>query len=146
MKIENIRAVRGPNVFSHCPFLVMRLDLGDLAGKESYEIPAFIDQLLPALPRVREHYCAKGRTCGFVQRLNKRTYFGHIAEHVCLELTDRVYDVAQVIELVRADKLGPNTKAIVDSAEERGIPWIRFGEGSLIQLGQGIHRSSSRQP
>ncbi len=193
MKIDTIRAITGPNVFSHNPVLVMRLDLENLAGKESYEVAGFIDRLLAALPGVRDHHCAKGRPGGFVERLYEGTYFGHIVEHVCLELTDRagisvnrgktvlavpdrVYDVAveyksepgmrrlleiaveyvqaladdrpyraddgiaQAIELVHGDELGPSTKAIVDAAAERGIPWVRLSEDSLIQFGHGIHR------
>jgi cyanophycin synthetase len=33
--------------------------------------------------------------------------------------------------------LGPGTKAIVDAAQERGIPHLRLTEGNLIQLGYG---------
>jgi cyanophycin synthetase len=90
MKIQNIRTITGPNVYSHQPVLVMKLDLQDLAGKESYEMPGFIDRLLALLPGVHEHYCGLGRPGGFVERLHGGTYFGHIVEHVALELTDPV--------------------------------------------------------
>jgi cyanophycin synthetase len=33
--------------------------------------------------------------------------------------------------------LGPSTKAIVEAARARGIPWRRLNEGSLVQLGHG---------
>jgi cyanophycin synthetase len=33
--------------------------------------------------------------------------------------------------------LGPSTRAIVDAAKARGIPWRRLSEGSLVQLGYG---------
>lgn len=33
--------------------------------------------------------------------------------------------------------LGPSTRAIVDAAKARGIPWRRLTEGSLVQLGYG---------
>src|SRR4051794_23746096 len=89
MRIEQIRTITGPNVISHNPVLIIRLDLQDLTGKESYELPGFIDRLLAALPGVREHYCGKGHPGGFAERLYEGTYFGHIVEHVCLELTDR---------------------------------------------------------
>jgi cyanophycin synthetase len=64
----------------------MRLDLGELYGKESYEIPGFIDRLLESLPGLKEHHCSKGRPGGFVERLYEGTYFGHTVEHVALEL------------------------------------------------------------
>ena len=66
MRIEHIRTITGPNVISHNPVLRMRLDLQELTGKESYELPGFIDRLLAALPGVREHYCGKGYAGGFV--------------------------------------------------------------------------------
>jgi cyanophycin synthetase len=55
MRIINIRNIPGPNVYSHSPVLAMTLDLQDLAGKESYEVPGFIERLLELLPGVREH-------------------------------------------------------------------------------------------
>jgi cyanophycin synthetase len=193
MIIQQIRTIQGPNVYSHRPVLAMRLDLEDLTEKESCDIPGFIDRLLHALPGVHDHHCGKGRPDGFVERLYEGTYFGHIVEHVCLELTDRagisvnrgktvqanapnVYEVAveyksergmrrlleiavdyvqaliddrpyplderiqEVIRIVDRYELGPSTKAIVDAAEARGIPWVRLNEDSLVQLGQGRQR------
>src|SRR3954453_19298616 len=90
MKILNIRTIPGPNVYSHQPVLVMKLDLENLAGRESYQVPGFIDRLLQVLPGCYEHYCGLGRPGGFVERLRGGTYFGHIVEHVALELTDPV--------------------------------------------------------
>ncbi|HEX8745976.1 MAG TPA: cyanophycin synthetase [Pyrinomonadaceae bacterium] len=37
-------------------------------------------------------------------------------------------------------ELGPSTRAIVNAAERRGIPWFRIGDGSLVQLGYGKNR------
>ncbi|HYP07185.1 MAG TPA: cyanophycin synthetase [Bryobacteraceae bacterium] len=88
MKILNIRDLRGPNVYSHDPVLVMKLDLEDLAGRESYEVPGFIDRLIALLPGLEEHFCGLGRRGGFVERLREGTWFGHIGELVALELTD----------------------------------------------------------
>ena len=68
----------------------MTLDLEDLAGRESYEIPGFNERLLRLLPGLQEHHCGLGRRGGFVERLKGGTWFGHIVEHVALELTDAV--------------------------------------------------------
>ena len=84
MKILNIRTIAGPNVYSYQPVLVMKLDLEDLAGRESHQVPGFIDRLLVLLPSCTEHYCGLGRPGGFVERLHGGTYFGHIVEHVAL--------------------------------------------------------------
>jgi cyanophycin synthetase len=89
MRIDHIRTITGPNVISHNPVLVMRLDLEDLTGKESWQVPGFVERLIAALPGIHEHVCGRGRPGGFIERLNEGTYFGHIVEHVALELTDR---------------------------------------------------------
>jgi cyanophycin synthetase len=86
MIIESIRTLAGPNVYSHQPVLVMRLDLCELNEKESYEMPGFVERLLEWLPGLKEHHCSKGRPGGFVERLHEGTYFGHTVEHVALEL------------------------------------------------------------
>lgn len=42
--------------------------------------------------------------------------------------------------LAHAVRLGPSTAALAAAARERGIPVRRFGEGSLLLLGQGRHQ------
>ena len=86
MRIETIRTLAGPNVYSHRPVLLMRLDLEDLYERESYEPSGFVERLLTLLPGLREHHCSKGYAGGFVERLHEGTYFGHTVEHVTLEL------------------------------------------------------------
>ncbi|MCB1277920.1 cyanophycin synthetase [Prosthecobacter sp.] len=52
---------------------------------------------------------------------------------------DVASEVTRLQDVVDNNALGPSTKAIVDAAKERGIPWRRLQEGrSLIQLGQGV--------
>ena len=88
MKIESIRALNGPNVYSYHPVLLMHLDLGELAERESREFETFNQRLLTILPGINNHHCSFGRPGGFVTRLEEGTYFGHIVEHVALELTE----------------------------------------------------------
>src|SRR5215212_4446632 len=88
MKIENIRTLNGPNVYSYRPVLLMRLDLGELVERESREFKGFNDRLVTLLPGIHNHHCSLGRPGGFVTRLNEGTYFGHVVEHVALELTE----------------------------------------------------------
>src|SRR5829696_4952047 len=193
MKIEGIRTLAGPNVYTHRPALLMRLDLGELAGRESREFENLNERLLAALPGLAEHHCSRGRAGGFVERLRGGTYFGHVVEHVALELTGlagvgvthaktrveaepNLYHVvvedkaeqatrhlleaavALVGALVRGEtfpveerveeacrvaartELGPSTRAIVDAAARRRIPWARVGTGSIVRLGWGVHR------
>jgi cyanophycin synthetase len=193
MKIESIRTLGGPNVYLYRPVLVMRLHLEELAGRESREFHGFNERLIALLPGLHTHHCGKGRPGGLIERLAEGTYFGHIVEHVALELSDGVeapvyfgktrhtdqpgvYDVIVAyraeqgmrdllkvaVDLVEAllrneefplearlretrriiseTELGPSTRAIVDAASARGIPWFRIGEESLVQLGYGKYR------
>jgi cyanophycin synthetase len=193
MRIEGIRTLSGPNVYTHRPALLMTLDLEELAGRESREVEGFVGRLVALLPGLREHHCSKGRAGGFIERLNEGTYFGHVVEHVAIELTGlagvgvthgktrpevepRVYHVvveykaehatrylletavalvesvirgerfaleerlAEARRIVARTELGPSTRAIVDAAARRRIPWARVGTGSIVQLGWGKHR------
>src|SRR5262245_22821712 len=88
MRIGEIRTLAGPNVYSFHPVLSMKLYLDDLTGRESHEIPCFNEILLEALPGLAKHHCCMERDGGFLERLCEGTYFGHIVEHVALELTD----------------------------------------------------------
>jgi cyanophycin synthetase len=87
MKVESIRTLNGPNVYSYRPVLLMSLDLGELVERESREFNGFNDRLLKLLPGIHNHHCSLGHEGGFVIRLEEGTYFGHIVEHVALELT-----------------------------------------------------------
>ncbi|HEY6660131.1 MAG TPA: cyanophycin synthetase [Pyrinomonadaceae bacterium] len=88
MKIERIRPLTGPNVYSYRPVLLMRLDLGELVERESCEFKGFNERLLTLLPGIQKHHCSLERPGGFVTRLDEGTYFGHVVEHVALELTE----------------------------------------------------------
>lgn len=46
-------------------------------------------------------------------------------------------DIQELKLLARKHGLGPSTKSIVDEAQRRGIPWMRLGQNSKIQLGYG---------
>src|SRR3954454_11645954 len=87
MRITDIRALAGPNVYMYRPALIATLELDDLTEKESTNFPGFTDRLLTVLPGLRDHHCAKGEPGGFVERLEEGAYFGHILEDGCLELT-----------------------------------------------------------
>ena len=88
MKIERIRPLTGPNVYSYRSVLLMQLDLGELVERESREFKGFNERLLQLLSGIKNHHCSLGRPGGFVTRLDEGTYFGHVVEHVALELTE----------------------------------------------------------
>ncbi|HYP50691.1 MAG TPA: hypothetical protein VEQ34_07100, partial [Pyrinomonadaceae bacterium] len=87
MKIEQIRTLSGANVYTHQPAILMRLNLENLTGKESTDFPDFNTNLLALIPELAEHSCGLGYKGGFVEKLRNGTYFGHIAEHIAIELS-----------------------------------------------------------
>ncbi|AGZ44450.1 cyanophycin synthetase [Actinoplanes friuliensis] len=90
MKILSIRRLRGPNVHLSRPAVVARLRLDDLTGRETSDIEGFTERLLRALPGLADHHCAAGAPGGFVSRMRGGTYFGHVTEHVSIELSQRI--------------------------------------------------------
>lgn len=86
MNIVSVRHIAGPNVYLYKPILVARVHLESYTEKESFDFPGFTESLLELLPGLYEHHCAKGEPGGFVERLHGGTYFGHIVEHVTIEL------------------------------------------------------------
>ena len=90
MRVESLRRLRGPNVYLSRPAVVARLRLEELTGRETSDVTGFAERLLRALPGLSEHHCAAGTPGGFVSRLRGGTYFGHVTEHVCIELSQLI--------------------------------------------------------
>lgn len=49
-------------------------------------------------------------------------------------------DIAELISINKEEGLGPSTQSIVNAAKERGIPWRRLNNNSLVMLGQGVNQ------
>ncbi|MCY0901899.1 MAG: cyanophycin synthetase [Firmicutes bacterium] len=90
MRAVQMRAMEGPNVYTYRPVILLRIDLEEFTERESYEFPGLAERLLEECPGLYDHYCAMGRPGGFVERLFGGTYFGHIIEHVSLELLAQI--------------------------------------------------------
>jgi cyanophycin synthetase len=88
VRLEHSRRLSGPNVFTAAPVSLARVELEDLTCVETTDRPGFAEQLAAALPGLADHYCAAGRPGGFIEKMARGTYFGHVAEHVALELSD----------------------------------------------------------
>ena len=86
MNILEHRALRGPNRYSRYPTIFMLLDIGDFEEQPSNTLDGFTDGLLKLVPSLQSHGCSIGGPGGFVKRLERGTWFGHIVEHVALEL------------------------------------------------------------
>jgi cyanophycin synthetase len=86
VKIESIRALRGPNLFAYMPVLQIVMDVGPYEERGSDSFPGFTERLVAWLPGLEKHQCSVGRPGGFIERLRRGTYLGHISEHITLEL------------------------------------------------------------
>ncbi|HEX4949415.1 MAG TPA: cyanophycin synthetase, partial [Blastocatellia bacterium] len=90
MKAGTLRAIHGPNIYSHQPVLVMQLHLEALTGQKSHDIAGFAERLLTQLPGLQAHHCTKDTAGDFVEHLRTGTDFGQVVEHVARELTELV--------------------------------------------------------
>ncbi|HKC26146.1 MAG TPA: cyanophycin synthetase [Thermoanaerobaculia bacterium] len=182
----------GPNYWSYRPCVWMRIDIGGFEERPTSAMDGFYERLVRLLPSLEEHECSEGRKGGFLSRVQEGTWIGHVAEHVAIELQNRigipvtfgrtratkergvynlVYEMEEERVGIRAGKLaldvveacangdledleledrldalkrlreksalGPSTKAIVDVAVARGIPYLRLNDKSFVQLGTG---------
>jgi cyanophycin synthetase len=87
VRFIDLRYLSGPNVFTTSPVTVARLELDELTGKETTEFGGFAERLGALLPGLAAHHCAAGRPGGFEEAMARGTYFGHVTEHVALELS-----------------------------------------------------------
>ncbi len=53
---------------------------------------------------------------------------------------DPKQEMDNLLSLARRTRLGPSTQAIMGEVERRGIPSFRLDDGSLVQLGHGVHQ------
>lgn len=88
MNILEIRTLRGPNYWSGYwkKLIIMRLDIGEYEEKPSDKIKGFFKRMNDVLPSLYSHGCSYGEDGGFLKRVKKGTWAGHIIEHLALEL------------------------------------------------------------
>lgn len=90
MKILEHRALRGPNYYSRYPAIFMRLDIEELEARPSDTVPGIVERITQLLPTLEEHRCSVGRPGGFLERLTRGTWAGHVVEHVAIELQNLI--------------------------------------------------------
>ncbi|HEY0532597.1 MAG TPA: cyanophycin synthetase, partial [Actinoplanes sp.] len=146
MKIETLRRLRGPNVYLSRPAVVCRLRLHELTGRETSDLPGFTERLLRTLPGLADHHCAAGAPGGFVSRLRNGTYFGHVTEHVCIELSNLIGREISFGRTVSAGEPGRYDVIIecpVDESPESSLPRELLEIAVDLVTGIGAGRSFS---
>ena len=86
MIIKELRALRGANYYHRKPVITMLLDIEELEERPSDKVPHIRENMESMLPTLKEHTCSLGYEGGFLTRLDRGTWAGHVAEHVALEL------------------------------------------------------------
>jgi cyanophycin synthetase len=86
VQILEQRFLRGPNIHADTPCLLSVLDLEDLYGVSTRELPQFNEALLSLLPLLADYLVPTGQPGGFAQRLREGTYLARVVEHVTLGL------------------------------------------------------------
>ncbi|GGX91926.1 cyanophycin synthetase [Litchfieldella qijiaojingensis] len=90
MNILEHRALRGPNYYSRYPTFFMRLDIGELEERPSDTVNGIVERITGLIPTLQEHRCSVGRPGGFLERLARGTWAGHVVEHVAIELQNLI--------------------------------------------------------
>lgn len=190
MKLEQVRALRGPNRWARFPVVEALVDLSDFVVSLPCEAPAFEQRLIERVPSlagqsvsaidpdderianpssypfaramerlVKELQCAAGSTVDFSRTVSSpkphvyRVVVRYHEEAVGREaveiarkfilamLVNEPFDIsgetARLRKLDQNIRLGPSTGAIVRAAVNRGIPYRRLNDGSLVQFGHG---------
>jgi len=84
VRLIDVRHLSGPNIYTTKPVTVSRVELDELTCRETTGYPGFGARLAALLPG---HHCAAGRPGGFTDAMARGTHFGHVTEHVALELS-----------------------------------------------------------
>lgn len=90
LKICELKAFKGRNVYSHQRVVFMRLDLGAFADIPTKDISDFNERIITLLPGLSDHHCSYEQAGGFLKRLKEGTYLAHVVEHTALELLNRL--------------------------------------------------------
>ncbi|HXV97360.1 MAG TPA: cyanophycin synthetase, partial [Anaerolineae bacterium] len=86
VKVRELRVLCGPNIYAYMPVLHIVMDIGPYEERPSNSFPGFVERITTWLPGLHKHECSLKRPGGFVERLQRGTYLGHICEHITLEL------------------------------------------------------------
>lgn len=90
MKLLNLYSIKGPNIYSYNPVIVMEVDLEEYQNVYTDELPRLTQMLVQLFPGLQEHRCSLGRPGGLLERFERGTLLGHVMEHLALELQTTV--------------------------------------------------------
>jgi cyanophycin synthetase len=68
-KEAKVPRLRGLNAYFSQPVVVVLVDLQELTGRETTDVPGFTARLLALLPGLAEHHCAATRPGGLIDEM-----------------------------------------------------------------------------
>ncbi len=130
--------IKGPNIYTKKKVILIKLD------QNINNLEQFIDEII-----FNNNYINYVNT--FIKIINKNNKLQIIIDYddklIAKKIIEYSYNkiynnIIGNIEEIKKDynnrKLGPSTKAIIDIAKKKFIPYFRMNHNSLIQLGWGI--------
>jgi len=146
VRFIDLRHLSGPNVFTTSPVSVARLELDELTSKETTDFGGFSDRLTALLPGLADHHCAAGRPGGFLEAMERGTYFGHVTEHVALELSglaDRPVHLGRTMWAGADGRYDVMMECPVDEPADSGVPAALVG--LALQVVEDVLRAAPAQ-
>ncbi|MGD9252261.1 MAG: cyanophycin synthetase, partial [Desulfobacterales bacterium] len=121
IKILEKKVMRGANIYSYRPVIVLTIDLGEYDEVYTNQLGEFVDKLLEMLPSLEDHRCSEGVKGGLIMRMREGTLLGHVVEHIALELQYIAYMDVGFGKTVDAD--APGTFNVIFSywVEDAGL-------------------------
>ncbi len=121
IKILEKKTMRGANIYSYRPVIVMTIDLGEYDEVPTNNLEGFIDKLIEMIPSLEDHRCSEGVKGGLITRMREGTLLGHVIEHIALELQYIAYMDVGFGKTLDADAQGTFHVIFSYWVEEAGI-------------------------
>ena len=121
IEILEKKVLRGANIYSYRPVIVITIDLADYNEVKTSKIEGFVDKLLEMIPSLDDHRCSEGIKGGLIMRMREGTLLGHVIEHIALELQYIAYMDVGFGKTVDADEPGIFNVIYSYWVEEAGI-------------------------
>ena len=115
------KILRGANIYSYRPVIVMTIDLGEYDEVPTSNLEGFVDKLIEMIPSLENHRCSEGVKGGLITRMREGTLLGHVIEHIALELQYIAYMDVGFGKTVDADEPGKFNVIFSYWVEKAGI-------------------------
>jgi cyanophycin synthetase len=132
MRIETIKMLNGKNLYHDASVLVMTLNMGELAGRETHEVTGFMDQLLTLLPGIKHHHCAYGQVDGATEPTPTRVGFGHITARAALALAALAGLPVYYARVLSTTGPEPCQQIIIEFTHETGMRFLLQAAVELV--------------